>query len=41
MRAVLTVVDVPEPEAGPDQTVYAVSTAGMDYADTHHALSIN
>ena len=37
---VLDVVDVPEPEAGTDQKVSAVSTAGVTYADTHHALSI-
>ena len=35
---VLTVVDVPEPEAGADQKVYDVSTAGVNYADTHHRL---
>jgi hypothetical protein len=32
-------VDVPEPEAGPGQQLYDVSTAGMNYADTHHNLS--
>ncbi|MCF6508952.1 NADPH:quinone oxidoreductase family protein [Blastococcus sp. MG754426] len=32
---VLTVVDVPEPEAGPGQKLYDVSTAGINYADTH------
>ncbi|MCF6744724.1 NADPH:quinone oxidoreductase family protein [Blastococcus sp. KM273128] len=32
---VLTVVDTPEPEAGPGQKVYDVSAAGINYADTH------
>jgi NADPH2:quinone reductase len=32
---VLDVVDVPEPEAGPGQKVYDVSTAGINFADTH------
>ncbi len=32
---VLEVVDVPEPEAGPGQKLYDVSTAGINYADTH------
>ncbi|MGY1986549.1 zinc-binding alcohol dehydrogenase family protein [Blastococcus sp. SYSU DS0669] len=32
---VLDVVDIPEPEAGPGQKVYDVSTAGVNYADTH------
>ncbi|NEK85110.1 Zn-dependent oxidoreductase [Blastococcus saxobsidens] len=35
------VVDVPEPGAGPGQKAYDVSTAGMNYADTHHRLSRN
>jgi NADPH2:quinone reductase len=33
---VLEIVDVPEPEAGPNQKVYDLSTAGINYADTHH-----
>ena len=33
---VLEIVDVPEPEAGRGQTLYDVSTAGVNYADTHH-----
>jgi NADPH:quinone reductase-like Zn-dependent oxidoreductase len=37
---VLEVVDIPEPEAGPGQKLY-VSTAGVNYADTHHRLSAN
>jgi NADPH2:quinone reductase len=35
---VLDVVDVPEPEAGPDQQLYEVSTAGVNFADTHQLL---
>ena len=33
------IVDVPEPTPGPGQKLYDVSTAGVNYADTHHALS--
>jgi NADPH:quinone reductase-like Zn-dependent oxidoreductase len=36
---VLEVVDVPEPEAGDGQKLYDVSTAGINYADTHHRES--
>lgn len=36
---VLTVVDVPEPEAGEGRTLHDVSAAGINYADTHHRLS--
>jgi NADPH2:quinone reductase len=32
---VLDIVDIPEPEAGPGQKLYDVSTAGVNYADTH------
>ncbi|TFV65556.1 UNVERIFIED_ORG: NADPH:quinone oxidoreductase family protein [Bacillus sp. AZ43] len=32
---VLDIVDVPEPEAGDGQKLYDVSTAGINYADTH------
>ncbi|UOY02148.1 quinone oxidoreductase family protein [Blastococcus sp. PRF04-17] len=32
---VLEVVDIAEPEAGAGQTLYDVSTAGINYADTH------
>ncbi|MGY1805474.1 zinc-binding alcohol dehydrogenase family protein [Blastococcus sp. SYSU D00922] len=32
---VLELVDVAEPEAGPGQQLYDVSTAGVNYADTH------
>ena len=38
---VLEIVDVPEPEAGRGQTLYDVSTAGVNYADTHQQLSSN
>ncbi|MGY1754862.1 Zn-dependent oxidoreductase [Blastococcus sp. SYSU D01042] len=40
---VLTVVDVPEPEAGAGagQTLHDVSAAGINYADTHHRMSGN
>jgi NADPH2:quinone reductase len=36
---VLEIVDVPEPEAGEGQQLYDVSTAGLNLADTHQALS--
>jgi NADPH2:quinone reductase len=36
---VLEIVDVPEPEAGEGQQLYDVSTAGLNFADTHQALS--
>jgi len=36
---VLDVVDIAEPEAGPGQKLYDVSTAGVNYADTHQSLS--
>ena len=35
---VLGVVDVPEPEAGNGRKLYAVSTAGVNFADTYHRL---
>jgi NADPH:quinone reductase-like Zn-dependent oxidoreductase len=38
---VLDVVDVPEPTPGPGQRLYHVSTAGVNYADTYHRLSVN
>ncbi len=37
---VLDVVDIPEPEGGPGQKLYDVSTAGVNYADTHHSKSL-
>jgi NADPH:quinone reductase-like Zn-dependent oxidoreductase len=36
---VLEIVDVPPPMPGPGQQLYGVSTAGINYADTHHQLS--
>jgi len=36
---VLDVVDIPEPESGPGQTLHDVSTAGINYADTHHRVA--
>jgi NADPH:quinone reductase-like Zn-dependent oxidoreductase len=35
---VLEIVDVPEPTPGEGQQLYDVSTAGINYADTHHRL---
>jgi NADPH:quinone reductase-like Zn-dependent oxidoreductase len=36
---VLDIVDVPEPQPGPGQQLYEVSTAGLNFADTHHPVS--
>jgi NADPH:quinone reductase-like Zn-dependent oxidoreductase len=36
---VLDIVDVPEPIPGQRQTLFDVSTAGVNYADTHHRSS--
>jgi NADPH:quinone reductase-like Zn-dependent oxidoreductase len=36
---VLDVVDVPEPVPGDGQRLYEVSTAGINFADTHHRHS--
>ena len=36
---VLGVVDLPDPEPGDGQELYEVSPAGINCADTHHALS--
>ena len=38
---VLEIVDVPKPTPGPRQQLYDVSTAGLNFADTHHRLSVN
>ena len=35
----LDVVDIAEPEPGAAQKLHDVSTAGVNYADTHHSLS--
>ena len=36
---VLDIVDVPGPAPGPGQQLYDVSTAGLNFADTHQTLS--
>jgi NADPH2:quinone reductase len=36
---VLEIVDVPEPTPGPGQQLYDVSTAGLNFADTHQEVS--
>ncbi|SDN83096.1 Zn-dependent oxidoreductase [Geodermatophilus sp. DSM 45219] len=36
---VLDVVDLPDPTPGDAQQLFDVSTAGANYADTHHRLS--
>jgi hypothetical protein len=36
---VLDVVELPDPEPGPGQQLYDVSTAGVNFADTHHSVS--
>ena len=36
---VLDIVDIPEPTPGEGQKLYDVSTAGVNYADTHHPLA--
>jgi NADPH:quinone reductase-like Zn-dependent oxidoreductase len=36
---VMDIVDVPEPTPGPGQQLYDVSTAGINYADTHDRLT--
>ena len=33
------VVDLPDPTPGPGQRVFAVTTAGINFADTHHQVS--
>jgi NADPH2:quinone reductase len=33
---VLDVVDLPDPTPGPGQQLYEVSSAGVNFADTHH-----
>jgi NADPH:quinone reductase-like Zn-dependent oxidoreductase len=38
---VLDVVDLPDPVPGPGQQLYDVSTAGVNFADTHQQLSRN
>jgi NADPH:quinone reductase-like Zn-dependent oxidoreductase len=36
---VLEIVDIAEPEPGTGQKLYDVSTAGINFADTHHRVS--
>jgi NADPH:quinone reductase-like Zn-dependent oxidoreductase len=36
---ILDLADAPEPTPGERQQLYDVSTAGINYADTHHHLS--
>jgi len=38
---VMDVVDLPYPIPGDSQVLYDVSSAGINYADTHHRLSRN
>jgi NADPH:quinone reductase-like Zn-dependent oxidoreductase len=38
---VLDVVDLPDPVQGDGQQLYEVSTAGVNFADTHHLVSPN
>jgi NADPH:quinone reductase-like Zn-dependent oxidoreductase len=38
---VLDVVDLPDPTPGEGEQLYEVSAAGINFADTHHALSSN
>jgi NADPH:quinone reductase-like Zn-dependent oxidoreductase len=37
----LDVVDLPDPVPGAGQQLYEVSTAGVNFADTHHRQSRN
>ena len=38
---VLDVVDLPDPVPGPGQQLYEVSSSGVNFADTHHPVSVN
>ena len=38
---VLNVVGLPDPTPGPRQTLYEVSAAAVNFADTHQRLSRN
>ena len=35
----MDVVDLPDPTSGDGETLFDISSAGIDYADTHHPLS--
>jgi NADPH:quinone reductase-like Zn-dependent oxidoreductase len=37
---VLEIVDVPRPHRGRGRKLYEVSTTGVNYADTHHRVSV-
>ena len=39
--AVMDVVDLPEPTPGQGQKLYEFSSAGVNFADTHHRPSVN
>ena len=36
---VMDVVDLPDPTPGDGEQLFEVSTGGINYADTHHAVS--
>jgi NADPH:quinone reductase-like Zn-dependent oxidoreductase len=38
---VMDIVDLPDPTRGEGQQLYAVSSAGVNFADTHHAVASN
>ena len=38
---VLDVVDLFDPVSGEGQTLYDISSCAVDYADTHHRLSVD
>jgi NADPH:quinone reductase-like Zn-dependent oxidoreductase len=38
---VMDVVDLPDPVPGDGETLFDISLAGVNYADTHHRLSAN
>jgi NADPH:quinone reductase-like Zn-dependent oxidoreductase len=38
---VMDVVDLPDPTSGSGEQLYDVSSAGVNYADTHHRASSN
>jgi NADPH2:quinone reductase len=37
---VLDVVDLPDPVPAEGEQLFDVSTAGVNYADTHHSMSL-
>ena len=38
---VMDVVELPDPVPGDGETLFDISSAGVNFADTHHALSAN